>query len=82
MQTQTKSQSGSFQSPVDDQLYNLMQALVSKCEAIEAYAKYEQDSDGEGRTMFQSLGQEEVRHAEQLLEAVRTRLNSSGSRGS
>ena len=80
MQTDTQRTSGSFQSPVDDQLYNLMQALVSKCEAIEAYSKYEQSSQGEGRSLFQTLGQEEVRHAEQLLDAVRTQLNSSGQR--
>jgi hypothetical protein len=77
MQTQTKSQSGSFQSPVDDQLYNLMQALVSKCEAIEAYAKYEQDSDDQGRQLFQQLGEQDARAAEQLLEALRTKLGAS-----
>ncbi|HEX7172228.1 MAG TPA: hypothetical protein VF365_06430 [Candidatus Limnocylindria bacterium] len=62
---------------MDDQLYDLLQALVSKCEAIEAYAKYEEDSDDEGRRLFQQLGQQDARAAEQLLDALRTRLGSS-----
>ena len=71
--------SGGIQSPVDDQLYDLLQALVSKCEAIEAYAKYEQDSDEQGRQLFQSLAQDDARAAEQLLDALRSRLAGSGS---
>ena len=71
--------SGGVQSPVDDQLYDLLQALVSKCEAIEAYAKYEQDSDEQGRQLFQSLAQDDARAAEQLLDALRSRLGGSGS---
>ena len=84
--TQTQSShhfrsSGGIQSPVDDQLYDLLQALVSKCEAIEAYAKYEEDSDEQGRQLFQSLAQNDVQAVQQLLEALRTRLASSGSSG-
>jgi hypothetical protein len=73
--------SGSFRSPVDDQLYDLLQALVSKCEAIEAYAKYEQDSDDQAKSLFQELGERDVQAAERLLEAVRARLEmTAGSR--
>ena len=42
MQTTTShhyQSTAGHRSPVDDQLYDLLQALVSKCEAIEAYAK-------------------------------------------
>lgn len=80
MQTATThhyQSSAGHRSPVDDQLYDLLQALVSKCEAIEAYAKYEEDSDDEGRRLFQQLGQQDARAAEQLLDALRTRLGSS-----
>ena len=85
--TQTQSShhyrgSGTFQSPVDDQMYDLLQALVSKCEAIEAYAKYEEDSDEQGRQLFQSLAQQDVQAAEQLLDALRTRLSGSGGSSS
>lgn len=67
--------SGGIQSPVDDQLYDLLQALVSKCEAIEAYAKYEQDADGEAAQLFQELARQDVEHAQRLLEALRSQLS-------
>jgi hypothetical protein len=67
--------SSGFRNPVDDQLYDLLQALVSKCEALEAYARYEQDADDEAAQVFRQLGADDARHAEQLLETLRTRLN-------
>lgn len=69
-----RSEAG-FTNPVDDQLYDLLQALTSKCEALEAYAKYEQDADGEVRDLFRQLGAEDANHAERLLEVLRKRLN-------
>ncbi len=65
----------SVDNPIDDQLYDLLQALTSKCEAIEAYAKYEQDADGETRQLFQQLGRDDADHARQLLDALRQKLN-------
>ncbi len=69
-----RSSSG-IQSPVDDQLYDLLQALTSKCEAIEAYAKYEEDAEGEAKQLFQELARDDTAHAERLVEALRNRLN-------
>jgi hypothetical protein len=69
-----RSSSG-IQSPVDDQLYDLLQALTSKCEAIEAYAKYEGDAEGEAKQLFQELARDDTAHAERLVEALRHRLN-------
>ncbi len=69
-----RSSGSQIQSPVDDQLYDLLQAIVSKCEGIEAYAKYEEDADEQNRRLFQELAQEDVRHVERLLEALRTQL--------
>jgi rubrerythrin len=66
---------GGISSPIDDQLYDLLQAITSKCEAIEAYAKYEEDADGEAKSLFQELARDDTRHAERLLEVLRTRLN-------
>lgn len=68
--------SAGFRSPIDDQLYDLLQALVSKCESIEAYAKYEQDSDDRGRALFQQLGEQDTQAATKLLGAVRERLEA------
>lgn len=67
--------SAGFTNPIDDQLYDLLQALVSKCESLEAYAKYEEDADDEARQLFQRMGSEDARHAEELLEALRQRLS-------
>jgi hypothetical protein len=65
---------GGIKSPIDDQMYDLLQALTSKCEAIEAYAKYEEDADGEAKQLFQQLAREDTAHAERLLETLRNRL--------
>jgi rubrerythrin len=72
MQDQTNKGSTSVvDSPVDDATYNLLQALTSKLEAIEAYEMYaEQDDEG----VFRELLEDERRHAERLLEAVRKRI--------
>jgi len=64
-----------IQSPIEDQVYDLLQALTSKCEAIEAYAKYEDDADGEAKQLFQDLARQDTAHAERLLEALKNRLN-------
>ena len=64
------------QSPVDDATYDLLQALTSKLEAIEAYQMYAEDD--EVREIFERLGRDEVEHAEVLLEALRGRLTANG----
>jgi rubrerythrin len=68
----TQAKTTPAQSPVDDATYDLLQALTSKLEAIEAYQVYAED--GEVRELFERLGQDEVEHAEALLEALKNRL--------
>ena len=63
-----------FQNPVDDQLYDILQSLVSKCEALEAYAKYEEDANEETAQLFRRMGADDARHAVELLQALRQRL--------
>jgi rubrerythrin len=63
------------QTPVDDATYDLLQALTSKLEAIEAYQMYAED-DGV-RELFERLGRDEQEHATALLEALRERLARS-----
>ena len=63
-------------SPVDNPTYNLVKALGEKLEAIETYRKYEQDG-GEGAEMFRQMAEEDARHAEQLLDALKRQLGSS-----
>jgi rubrerythrin len=74
MTTASAQERSVAQSPVDDATYNLMQALTSKLEAIEAYEKYRQDGDTEDRKLFEDLLREERQHAERLLGALRNRL--------
>jgi rubrerythrin len=67
----TSQTTGVANSPVDDATYNILQALTSKLEAIEAYEMYaEQDDEG----VFQELIEDERRHAETLYEALRRRI--------
>jgi rubrerythrin len=72
--TQETATSASTEYPVDDATYNLLQALTSKLEAIEAYEQYESD-DPEG--VFGELIQDERRHAQMLLDALKDRLASA-----
>ncbi|MBI2777763.1 MAG: hypothetical protein HYX57_10955 [Chloroflexi bacterium] len=60
-------------SPVDDVTYDLLQALTSKLEAIEAYRMYAADGT-EAAGLFQRLATDDSEHAEQLLDALRDRL--------
>ena len=73
MQEQRMGRGGSatMDSPVDDPTYNLLQALTSKLEAIEAYDMYSQQDD---TGLFNELARDERRHAEQLLSALKDRL--------
>ena len=68
MQTGTR-----ITSPVDNATYNLMQALVSKLEAIEAYGRYAQDDGGE---IFRELEVAERDHADRLLQHLKERLGA------
>jgi hypothetical protein len=60
-------------SPVDNGTYNLMQALVSKLEAIEAYGRYAKDDGGE---IFEQLLEEERDHAQRLLGQLKQRIQA------
>ena len=59
MTQQTATQTGTGY-PVDDATYNLLQALTSKLEAIEAYEQYMSDDP---ENIFGQLLEDERRHA-------------------
>ena len=61
-------------SPVSDVVYDLMQALTSKLEAIDAYEEYRQDAAGSHREIFDELITEDRRQAARLLNAIREEL--------
>ncbi|RPH35992.1 MAG: hypothetical protein EHM90_03015 [Chloroflexi bacterium] len=70
MQTMTRTQ-----SPVDNATYNLLQALTSKLEAIEAYNKYATDG-GPGAELFVQMAREDAEHAKNLVNELRKQLTS------
>ena len=55
--------------PVPNHTYNLMQALVSKCEAIEAYRKYAKDQGGE---FFQKMIQQEWKESQEIVDQLKS----------
>ncbi|HYM83673.1 MAG TPA: hypothetical protein VEY67_05950 [Candidatus Dormibacteraeota bacterium] len=55
-------------SPVDDHTYNVLQALASTLEAIEAYELYTEDDDS---GLFEELLGDERRHAERLVDELK-----------
>jgi hypothetical protein len=58
-------------SPVDDHTYNVLQALTSTLESIEAYESYQEDDDGD---VFGRLLEDQRAHATLLLDELRTRI--------
>ena len=60
-------------SVVDDATYDLLQALTSKLEAIEAYEQYALNGNA---PVFEELLEDERRHAGRLLDALRERLTA------
>lgn len=74
-QTQTEPRFSSVSaSPVSDVTYDLMQALTSKLESIGAYEMYRQDSTGDVQRLFDDMLDDDRRHAERLLDALRSEL--------
>jgi hypothetical protein len=67
----TMTTSAAADAPVDDRTYNLLQALTSKLEALDAYEMYAQD-DSNG--IFGELLVDERKHAERLLDELRACL--------
>jgi hypothetical protein len=69
-----QGQGGPGQYPVDNNTYNLLQMLVSKLEALEVYAKYQQDADQQTRGLIQELAQQDSQHARRILDTLKQAL--------
>lgn len=71
--TQATSERGEqIASPLSNAQYNLMQALVSKLEAIEVYEKYRKDDAAGG--LWDRLLTDERQHAEDLRRTLQEQL--------
>jgi rubrerythrin len=55
-----------YDSPIDNQTYNLLQILTSKLEAVEAYNIYEEDMEGEAAKLVNRIAADDRRHVEEL----------------
>jgi hypothetical protein len=73
VQHATRSGQGTF--PVDNNTYNLIQMTAAKLESLEVYQKYRKDADQQTRGVIDSMFQEDWRHAEQLVDALRQALS-------
>lgn len=64
-------------SPMDNLTYDLVTALSSKLEGLEAYQKYLQDaqSDQQCKQLFEQLLRDDRRHAEQLRQELTRHLS-------
>ena len=67
----TGGDGGPHADVVDDLTFDLLQALTSKLEAIDAYREYAGHAGG---GVFDAMLADEIRHAEILLDALRGRL--------
>ncbi|MFN8629745.1 MAG: hypothetical protein U0838_05295 [Chloroflexota bacterium] len=63
-------------SPVDDRTYNILQALTSTLESMDAYEVYASEGDDGG--LFASLLDTQRQSAEQLVDALRECLVAPG----
>jgi hypothetical protein len=60
------SSGNEYDSPIDNQTYDLLQILTSKLEAVEAYNIYEEDLEGEAAKLVNQIAEDDRRHVAQL----------------
>ena len=70
MEFERMQNSGQGSSPVDNRTYNLLQMLVSKLEAIEAYDIYMEDLEGQEQQLVQRLQDQDRQAAMELVRAL------------
>ncbi len=57
-------------SPVRNDVYDLLSVLDSKLESLAAYDKYDKDLHGEYKSLLDQIRADDKRHAEMLANAV------------
>ena len=60
------SSGNEYDSPIDNQTYNLLQILTSKLEAVEAYNIYEEDMSGDAMKLMNRIAEDDRRHVAEL----------------
>lgn len=69
MQGGAQGQTGNVGSPITNEAYNVISALASKLEGLEAYRKYSKDGSGQ---IWQQLTQIEVQGVQKLVDELET----------
>lgn len=64
------SSGNEYDSPVDNQTYNLLQILTSKLEAVEAYNIYDEDMEGEAAQLVNRIAEDDRRHVAELAKML------------
>ncbi len=64
------SSGNEYDSPIDNQTYNLLQILTSKLEAVEAYNIYEEDMEGEAAQLVSRIAEDDRRHVSELAKSL------------
>jgi hypothetical protein len=64
------SSGNEYDSPIDNQTYNLLQILTSKLEAVEAYNIYDEDMEGDAAQLMSRIAEDDRRHVAELAEAL------------
>lgn len=79
---QSNQQARGAGSPISNEAYNVLTALQSKLEGLEAYRKYAQDGNGD---LWRDLAQQDtqsierlVKELEQLVQNGRLRMATAG----
>lgn len=68
-QNNMQGQTGNVGSPITNEAYNVISALASKLEGLEAYRKYSKDGSGQ---IWQQLTQIEVQGVQKLVDELET----------
>ncbi|MFL5757249.1 MAG: hypothetical protein ACJ77N_13240 [Chloroflexota bacterium] len=67
---------GTYQSPLDNETYDLIQTLTSKLEAIELYEQYQEDSSGDAADVFREMAEQDRQNAERIVGLLKNRFDS------
>ncbi len=65
-------------TPVSNQVYDVLSILDSKLESLSAYDKYEKDMQGEFKQILDQIRSDDRRHAEMLVNAVERMARNGG----
>ncbi len=65
-------------TPVTNEVYDLLSVLQNKLEAIAAYDQYEKDMHGDSKKLLSQIRDDDKRHAEMLVGAVEMMARNGG----